>query len=245
MSLSLLVSMRSTRADRGGDVTVARALARSVALAGPGAVVLMPRSFSRSANVLAASAAGSSLRCAVPLEESSRRPSSAIRAVTAGEVGVVEPDGVHVGALVQRGVVREGHLVGLAVLEGAGGVVGEGAQARVALRVLAGGQRGVAAADEDDLLLAGAGFEDRTGRDAVVGARRGEGRDGRGDLRGGGRGQRVVRALAVQALAGGQVDDGGRTFGPSAGSSSSGSRTSARAFSGGGRARRRRSRRVR
>lgn len=82
MSLSLLVSIRSTRADSGGEETEARAWERLVAFEGPGAVAVMPWSCSRSANVRAASAAGSVARPAGPLVEWSRRPSSAIRGVT-------------------------------------------------------------------------------------------------------------------------------------------------------------------
>ncbi len=82
MSLSLFVSIRSTRADSGGEVTVARVCARVLALDGPGGVVVTPASFRKPANLAAASAAGSPTRGAGPLAESSVRPSSAVRALT-------------------------------------------------------------------------------------------------------------------------------------------------------------------
>ncbi len=82
MSLSLLVSMRSTTEDSGGEVTSASDSARFVALDGPGAVVLMPRSASRAANCAAASFAGSSTRFTGPLVESFVRASSTMRALT-------------------------------------------------------------------------------------------------------------------------------------------------------------------
>lgn len=78
-SLSLLVSMRSTREESGGEETVASVVARVVDFDGPGGVAVIPCSFSRSPKVLAASAAGSATRDTGPLEESSVRPSSAIR----------------------------------------------------------------------------------------------------------------------------------------------------------------------
>ena len=66
--------------------------------------------------------------------------------------------------------------------------------------------------------------------EAVVGAQRGEGGDRGGDLGGGGGGQGVVGAGAVEPLAGGDVDDGGRCGGCRAPRpSGAGSRTSARA----------------
>ncbi len=95
-------------------------------------------------------------------------------------------------------------------LQGRRRLVGQGAQARPpSRRLLASGQRGVAAADEHDLL--GAGLPGRRNLlDPVVRTRRGERGDRGGDLRGGGRGLRVVGALAVQPLAGRHVDDHGR-----------------------------------
>ena len=96
MSLSLFVSIRSTRADRGGEETEARACERLVAFERPGDVVLMPLAWSRSANFLAASPAGSVLRVAVPLSESSVRPSSTIRALTGARLGLA-PMGCTVG----------------------------------------------------------------------------------------------------------------------------------------------------
>ncbi len=94
-SLSLWVSIRSTRAESGGEATVARVVARVVALEGPGGVVLMPCLPSRSPNFRAASAAGSATRGAGPLVESSVRASSAIRGVT-GARFVLTPIGCRV-----------------------------------------------------------------------------------------------------------------------------------------------------
>ncbi len=88
MSLSLLVSMRSTTVDSGGEETVARDSARPVALDGPGGVVLMPLSRRRPAKVRVASAAGSVTRGTGPLTESSVRASSAIRAVTGARLSL-------------------------------------------------------------------------------------------------------------------------------------------------------------
>lgn len=88
MSLSLLVSMRSTRADRGGEETWARFSARPVALEGPGDVVLMPSSARKRANVREASAAGSPTRATGPLAESSVRASSAINALTGARLSL-------------------------------------------------------------------------------------------------------------------------------------------------------------
>ena len=88
MSLSLLVSMRSTRADRGGEEASARISERPVALEGPGDVVLMPFSARNPANLRVASVAGSVARGAGPLVVSSVRASSAIRALTGARLSL-------------------------------------------------------------------------------------------------------------------------------------------------------------
>ncbi len=88
MSLSLLVSIRSTTSDSGGEVTPARVVARPVALEGPGEVVRMPAARRKPANLPAASAAGSDTRSAGPLVESSVRPSSALRALTGARLSL-------------------------------------------------------------------------------------------------------------------------------------------------------------
>src|SRR5690606_3862315 len=124
-----------------------------------------------------------------------------------GEVAV-DPDRVDPGPAVQGGVVGEGHLAHAAPGQGGGGAGGEVTQARRAPGVLAGGEGGGAAADQDDLLRVG--FVGGAGGEAVVGAERGQRGDRRGDLGGGGGRQGVAGAAAVQALAGGHVDDGGR-----------------------------------
>ncbi len=111
------------------------------------------------------------------------------------------------GTGVQGGVVRERDLADVALLQGRGRIVGQGAQARPALGVPVGGESGVAAADEDELV--GVGFEGRAGGEAVVRAESGQGGDRGGDLRGGGGRQGLVRARAVEPLAGGDVDDRG------------------------------------
>ncbi len=83
MSLSLLVSARSTRADSGTDRCVATG--RDFAAVRPGSgpsVVVIPASSSSSPKTSAASRAGSPLRGAGPLEVSSSRPSFIIRALT-------------------------------------------------------------------------------------------------------------------------------------------------------------------
>ncbi|GAA3224326.1 hypothetical protein GCM10020256_33090 [Streptomyces thermocoprophilus] len=198
--------MRSTTADSGGEETVARVWARPVALEGPGGLVLMPCAARKPANLAVASAAGSATRGAGPLAEPSVRPSSAARAVTGGDVGV-DPDGVNPRSGEERRVVRQGDLADAAFVQGGGGVRGEVAQICGARGVLACGEGGVAAADEDE--FAGVGLQGGAGGEAVVGAERGQRGDSGGDLGGGGGDERLPGAGAVQAGSGGDVDDGG------------------------------------
>ncbi len=124
---------------------------------------------------------------------------------------LVRADGVLGGARVGAGVVAEADLGEVAVLEGAGGGVGQGAQIRGlflgALPRGAGGEGGVAAADQDDAVLAA---HDDGGVDAVVGSAYGERGDGGGELDGGGGGGGRALVLAEDLAAGGDVQDGGR-----------------------------------
>src|SRR5690606_20661037 len=92
-----------------------------------------------------------------------------------GEVRV-DPDRVPRGALVQGRVVGQRHLAHTALGQGGRGAFGEVGQSGQAPGLLAGGERGVAAADQDDLL--GVGLVHRAGGEAVVGAHGGERGDG-------------------------------------------------------------------
>lgn len=127
-----------------------------------------------------------------------------------GEV-LVRADGVLDGARVGAGVVAEADLGEVALLEGTGGGVGEGAQTRGLLLGTVprgpGGEGGVAAADQHDAVLAG---QHDTGVDAVVGAEHGERGDGGGEFDGGGGGGGLVLPGAEDLPAAGDVHDGGR-----------------------------------
>ncbi len=89
MSLSLLVSIRSTSPATGVERVTASGWTPAAALAFAGSpVTLMPRSASRVRKARAASLEGSSDRSTGPEVESSGRPSSAVRAVTGAMLGL-------------------------------------------------------------------------------------------------------------------------------------------------------------
>lgn len=110
--------------------------------------------------------------------------------------------------------------------------MGQFAQARPPVGVLAGGERGVAAADEDEFL--GVGFQGRARGEAVVGAEGGQGGDGGGDLRGGGGDQGRAGARAVEPPAAGDVHDDRRVAGAERGVAEERAEDGGQGFSGGG-----------
>lgn len=122
---------------------------------------------------------------------------------------LVRADGVLGGARVGGGVVTQADLGEVALFEGAGGGVGEGAQVRGLFPGAgargAGGEGGVAAADQDEAVLSG---QDDGGVDAVVGAAGGERGDGGGELDGGGGGDGLALSVAEDLPARGHVQDG-------------------------------------